>query len=88
MRRVKVFTEMIERMTHMRWKCMQHFNDANPLVAATWSKPLNNFDHARNLPASVITKSSSQCKIIPPCKISETLAYFYETVSAYCLQKQ
>jgi hypothetical protein len=27
-------------------------NDANPLVAATWSKPLNNFNHVRNLPAS------------------------------------
>jgi hypothetical protein len=39
-------------MTHMRWKCEQHLNDANPLVAATWSKPLNNFNHVRNLPAS------------------------------------
>jgi hypothetical protein len=36
----------------MRWKCEQHLNDANPLVAATWSKPLNNFNHVRNLPAS------------------------------------
>jgi hypothetical protein len=49
MRRVKVFTEMI----HVRWKCEQHLNDANPLVAATWSKPLNNVDHVRNLPASI-----------------------------------
>jgi hypothetical protein len=39
-------------MIHRRWKCEQHLNDTNPLVAATWSKPLNNFDHVRNLPAS------------------------------------
>jgi hypothetical protein len=30
---------------------MIHLNDANLLVAATCSKPLNNFDHVRNLPA-------------------------------------
>jgi hypothetical protein len=36
MRRVKVFTEVMNKMTHIRWKCEQHLNDANPLVAATW----------------------------------------------------
>jgi hypothetical protein len=30
-------------------------NDANPLVAATWSKPLNNFNHVGNLPVSLNT---------------------------------
>jgi hypothetical protein len=34
MRRVKVFTEVKNKMTHIRWKCEQHLNDANPLVAA------------------------------------------------------
>jgi hypothetical protein len=52
MRRVKVFTE-VNKMTHIRWKCEQHLDYANPLVAATWSKPLNNFNHVRNLPASL-----------------------------------
>jgi hypothetical protein len=34
MRRVKVFTE-VNKITQIRWKCEQHLNDANPLVAAT-----------------------------------------------------
>jgi hypothetical protein len=42
----------VNKMTHIPWKCEQHLNDANPLVAATWSKPLNNFNRVRNLPAS------------------------------------
>jgi hypothetical protein len=39
-------------MTHIRRKCEQQLNHANPLVAATWSKPLKNFNHVGNLPAS------------------------------------
>jgi ferritin len=47
----------VNKMTHIPWKCEQHLNDANPLVAATWSKPLNNFDRVRNLPASIFLKT-------------------------------
>jgi hypothetical protein len=46
-------------MIHMRWKCERHLNDANPLVAATWSKPLNNFDHVRNLPVFFASATAS-----------------------------